>query len=153
MPKKRIADSDTQQPSGQKSSTSCVKKESLMNLDQLSDQDLRKIDNKVSSKLLLTCKDDYLEKIFKYMQKLHATGMSTENLLKEIRHLSKRIKDPNYGNCDNRRKVAPIFYSDGQNEWSGRGKTPKWLTEKIEMGHSKETFLTNLGKEKIGSKK
>lgn len=41
-------------------------------------------------------------------------------------------------------RVVPIKYQDPNNEnnvWSGRGKTPNWLTTYIESGKSKDDFL------------
>lgn len=40
------------------------------------------------------------------------------------------------------RKPATIRYrsSDGQQTWTGQGRTPKWLSEAIAAGASKESF-------------
>lgn len=44
--------------------------------------------------------------------------------------------------------IMPIFgamngkakYSDGEHSWSGKGKKPRWLVEKLEAGHHLEDF-------------
>ncbi len=40
----------------------------------------------------------------------------------------------------NERKLG-VKYTDGKNHWAGRGKTPKWLREQLEKGHSMDEFL------------
>lgn len=34
----------------------------------------------------------------------------------------------------------PIRYRDGENTWTGRGKTPRWLAAKIAAGATREQF-------------
>jgi len=44
--------------------------------------------------------------------------------------------------ADGRSRKAPIKYLDGYgNEWSGRGRQPKWLTEAMADGEPLESFL------------
>jgi DNA-binding protein H-NS len=38
---------------------------------------------------------------------------------------------------------AQIKYRDGDDTWSGRGKTPNWLSAKLSAGASKEQFAVN----------
>lgn len=34
-----------------------------------------------------------------------------------------------------------VKYSDGKNHWAGRGKTPGWILDYLEKGHSMDEFL------------
>ena len=38
-------------------------------------------------------------------------------------------------------RVLGVKYSDGKNQWAGRGKTPKWMVDLIAAGHSMDEFL------------
>lgn len=38
---------------------------------------------------------------------------------------------------------APMKYRDGENEWSGRGRTPKWLKELEVSGKKREDYLVD----------
>ena len=39
------------------------------------------------------------------------------------------------------RAKAEIKYRDGENTWTGRGRTPRWMAAHIAKGATKETFL------------
>lgn len=58
-------------------------------------------------------------------------GLSFEDLFpnKEKRPYKKRKSGKLYANPDNRNET-----------WSGMGRTPRWMTAKIEEGYSKEDF-------------
>ena len=40
-------------------------------------------------------------------------------------------------------RVTIKYRDEKGNAWSGRGKTPKWLSDAIAAGRSKESFLVN----------
>ncbi len=37
--------------------------------------------------------------------------------------------------------TVAIKYRDGDNTWTGRGRPPKWMEEKIKAGESKDKYL------------
>lgn len=85
-------------------------------------------------------KDLCFKRIMKNIMQLRKMGISSTHLQKQLRLLIKQVDDPLYGKEDGRKQVLPVRYSDGVNEWSGRGKVPNWLKEKIDKGFDKELF-------------
>lgn len=41
---------------------------------------------------------------------------------------------------DKRRQPVPVKYRDGEEKWTGRGRKPKWLVEKLATGAKLEDF-------------
>ena len=68
-----------------------------------------------------------------------------EKMLK-LAHESGFELDELFGESRPRRKRAPVAikYKDPKNPkntWTGRGRMPRWLAEKVEAGQSREKFL------------
>ena len=71
-------------------------------------------------------------RIRKELEDLAAThGYSLDELLGEAAEKVKKTRKP-----------SPIRYrsADGQKNWTGQGRTPKWMSEAIAAGASKDSF-------------
>jgi DNA-binding protein H-NS len=57
--------------------------------------------------------------------------------------LSKRKKSPKRPNKESgtRKTVAPKYRDEAGNTWSGRGKTPRWLSSALSSGLTIDSFL------------
>jgi DNA-binding protein H-NS len=87
-----------------------------------------------------------IKKVKALMKKLGVTvqdlsGSSETSVIAERRRGRPRKtttdKNPKAGTV---RKVAVKYRDEKGNTWTGRGKTPRWLTEAEKSGKSRETF-------------
>lgn len=77
------------------------------------------------------------------MKEMRESGISDlrTRLLQEAASLGLAIEDIVGTSKKKERKPVVKYRDDDGNSWSGRGKRPAWLTEKLDEGHTLEEFL------------
>lgn len=102
-----------------------------INVDKLSLKDLMELDLKVQ-KAIVTAKERERTQLKSKIEKMAAdSGFSVSDLFNSGRGSTKgRTVAPKYVNPDNASET-----------WTGRGRKPKWLVEKLNKGASIEKFL------------
>lgn len=102
-----------------------------MDISNLSVADLKSLLESIPTEIKRREKEDKA-RIRKELEALaEKSGYTLDELLGEAAEKVKKT-----------RKQSPIRYrsADGQKNWTGQGRTPKWLTEAIAAGASKESF-------------
>lgn len=97
---------------------------------------------------------DELEKIQQQIQELQKKANEIQQQKKsavieevkaKIKAYGLTAKDLGFGAVekheDKRSQPVAIKYRDGDNTWTGRGRKPKWLEEKLASGSKLEDFL------------
>jgi DNA-binding protein H-NS len=102
-----------------------------MDISNLSVADLKSLLESIPTEIKRREKEDKA-RIRKELEALaEKSGYTLDELLGEAAEKVKKT-----------RKQSPIRYrsADGQKNWTGQGRTPKWLSEAIAAGASKESF-------------
>lgn len=58
-----------------------------------------------------------------------------------VEDLTARTSSPKKKSVEPRDKVAPKYKNEAGQTWTGRGKPPKWVTDHIEAGGTREDLL------------
>lgn len=99
-----------------------------MDLSQYTDEQLvslrKQIDDEVTSRAQIK-KSALVREI---REKALEAGLSPEDIIKA------------FGGRGNKGKPVAVKYRDGDNTWTGRGRKPKWVVEKLESGVSLESL-------------
>lgn len=99
-----------------------------MDLSQYTDEQLvslrKQIDDEVTSRAQIK-KNALVREI---REKALEAGLSPDDIIKA------------FGGRGNKGKPVAVKYRDGDNTWTGRGRKPKWVVEKLESGVSLESL-------------
>jgi len=110
---------------------------SQINLDSLSVEDLSQLIQEAEAKLAEKRESAKAALIEEMTAKAAALGMSLDALLGKQAAPRTNVRKVR---GDAGKSVAVKYRGPNDATWTGRGRMPKWLTEAIEHGKSKEEF-------------
>lgn len=114
-----------------------------INLDNLSDEDIKKMRGCLDEKLKYREALQKLHEIDDNLREIVEKGLPDNEILKYIRHKLKEFSNlrPKTELDDSKPKktINPKYKLDEQT-WAGRGKKPHWLKEQLSKGKKLEDF-------------